>query len=92
MTKPLIIYNLKFVSGTITIGSQKESSYNLALKEAEGWVLSGKNYSCTIEWETFTGLKSVALDYRTVQKQRKARTKYQQSVKKNLFKNTYVAI
>lgn len=85
-------YKLKLIATKTQLGSKEVSSYKAAISEAEGWVLSGKNYTCIIEWSTLTGDKSLVLDYQTVQQQRKARSAYKKSLKKNLLRNTYVAI
>jgi hypothetical protein len=87
-----LTYSVKFISLKHQVGVRKTNSYKAAIKEAEGWVLSGKDYTSVIEWSTLTGNKSMILDYKTVQQQRKARNAYREALKKNLFRNTYVEL
>ena len=92
--KRSVMYNVKFMVPGLDsqIFSKQISNYKKALKEAEGWVLSGKGYTCIVEWETFTGNKSLVLNFAAVQQQRKARQAYKKAVKENLFRNTYVDV
>jgi hypothetical protein len=87
-----IVYLVKYMLSGTQLQAKKLSIYKDALKEAEGWVLSGKDYSCIIEWETFTGNKSLTLSYNDVLQQRKARTAYKKALKNNAPRTTYVDI
>jgi hypothetical protein len=89
-----IVYNLRFiVPGAFKqIATKVVYNYKPAMREAEEWVMSGKGYTCVVEWETFTGNKSITLDYNYVKQQRKARNEYKKAVQKNLFRETYNAV
>lgn len=86
-----IAYTLKLNSLGLQMATRKINNYKSAFKEAESWVLSGVNYTCTIEWETVTGNKTINLDHQYVTQQRKYRKEYKKVVKQNTFRNSYVA-
>lgn len=89
MSKLPIVYNVRFIVPGNQLGQKKTSCYKNAVKEAEGWVLSDKHYTATIEWETFTGKKTVSFDYSSVQEQRKIRNAYKNN---KLSRNSYVGL
>lgn len=91
-SKKSVVYNVKFIVSDLVMSTRQISNYKKALKEAEGWVLSGKGYTCKIEWEAFTGNKILFLDYTAVQEQRRAKQAYKKAVKENRFRNTYVDV